>query len=60
MKERISVTEAAQMLSMTPQLLRLSMQRGQLPIGMVLGEGKRLTYVIYREKVEKFIEGENT
>ena len=56
MCERISTEEAAKKLNITPQLLRLSMQRGQLPIGMVLGEGKRLTYVIYREKVEKVLQ----
>lgn len=54
--QRITVTQAAAELGISPQLLRISMINGTLPIGMVLGEGNRKTYVIYAEKVEKVLQ----
>lgn len=56
---RLTVDEAAKMLNITPQMLRIAMQREKLQLGFVFGEGKRKTYVIYRDKVEKILSGGN-
>ncbi len=57
--DHISVSEAAEMLSMNPQRERVLMQRGKLPIGIVdRSEGdKSYTYYIYRGRVTAFLNG---
>lgn len=58
--ERITVTEAARMLGISPQAVRVQMQRGILPIGKVFEgiTGEKSMYLIYRERVERFMNGE--
>lgn len=56
---RISVKDASEMLSIPQQAVRVLMQKNQLPIGFIYeGDGGMFTYVIYRERVEKFMEGD--
>ena len=57
--DRITVGEAAEMLSMNPQRVRVLMQRGKLPIGIAdRTEGdKSYTYYIYRGRVTAFLNG---
>ena len=52
----LTVSEAAQMLGMSPHQVRTHMKNGTLPIGIVVGS-KRKTFVIYREKVRELIGG---
>ena len=47
--ERLTVKQAAKELGITPQLLRMLMDRGELPIGKVVRNKRRNTYLIYRE-----------
>lgn len=53
--ERLSVSQAAVLLGISQATLRYYMEMGLLPIGRVVGHsgGKRKTYLIYRELVEK-------
>jgi len=52
--ERISIEEAAQMLGMSKQAVRILMNTKQVDIGFVTGNGRK-TYVIFREKLNKLI-----
>lgn len=54
---RISVNEAAALLQIPAQAVRVLMQKGELPIGFLYGDGKKAVYVIYRERVEDFMKG---
>lgn len=54
MMERISIEEAAKMLGMSKQAVRILMNKNQVDIGFVTGDGRK-TYVIFREKVNKLI-----
>ena len=49
---RMTVKEAARYLGITPQLLRMLMDRGELNIGKVVRNKRRNTYLIYREYLE--------
>lgn len=59
--ERISVEEAARLLGMAPQGVRVQMRRGLLDIGKVFpsvrqkGDKTTYQYFIYREKLNKVI-----
>ena len=54
---RISVNEAAELLQIPAQAVRVLMQKGELPIGFLYGDGQKSVYVIYRERVEDFMKG---
>ena len=59
MTARITVSEAARMTGMTPQAIRIQMQRGLLDFGSCTRlTGSRYAYYIMREKVEKYVRGE--
>lgn len=55
--ERVSVAEASKLLGISPQGIRVQMQRGELPIGKavrsVTGNGWR--YLIFKDKLNEFI-----
>ena len=57
MGQRLTVAQAAELLQISPQMVRYHMEIGSLPIGRVLGHsgGHRKTYLIYRELVEREI-----
>lgn len=54
---RVSLSEAAKELGMSKQAVREHMKRGVIDIGYVLPctEGKRKIYLIYRDKLDKFL-----
>lgn len=59
MTARITVAEAARMTGMTPQAIRIQMQRWLLDFGSCARlTGSRYAYYIMREKVEKYVRGE--
>lgn len=56
--ERVSVEEAARLLGITPQGVRVQMQRGLLDIGIVVPSvkgNKKNTYLIYRNKLNRVL-----
>ena len=59
---RIKVKEAATQLGVTPDYIHHHMRRGDLPIGKVVRsggpKGKRRTYLIYQELIDKFLKEE--
>lgn len=54
---RISVEEASEMMGISPQAIRIQMQRKIIDIGYVAGTKQHRTYIIFREKVERLIHG---
>ena len=55
MLTRIKVNEAATQLRISEQTVRIWMQRGMLPIGMVTNNGgTRNNYVIYQEWLDEW------
>ena len=50
--ERVTVQEAAEILGISKQAVRVLMQKRKIDIGFVAGDGKK-TYVIFRAKLEK-------
>lgn len=62
MSERVSVAEAAKMLGMSQQGIRIHMQRNlfRIPIGDVTKPGGRYQYHIYRDMLMKHLGKETT
>lgn len=53
--ERIKVKEAAELLGVSEQYIRLGMQRGQLPIGSCVKLSSKWTYHISRGRIEAYL-----
>ena len=55
--ERLTVTQAARILHMSPDFIRAKLQTGELPIGLAVrnrsDSGWR--YIVYKESVERFL-----
>lgn len=57
MKETITIQEVASQLGMSPQGVRIQLQRGILPFGVAVPsvQGNRKRYIIPREKFNEFM-----
>jgi len=55
--ERVKVAEAASMMGVSPQYVRIGIQRGWLPIGTCVKVDKRWNYHIPRERLNAYLEG---
>lgn len=55
--KRVSVKEAAEILGIHPNLVREGMRQGTLPIGSVIENEKNYSYLIYEEKIRRFLHG---
>jgi len=54
------VVEAAEILGMNPQLLRLGLQQGRFPFGTAVQTSKRRwSYYINRQKFFEYLNGQN-
>lgn len=51
---RISVNEAARLMGVSPQFVRIGMQRGKLPIGTCVKMSSKWTYFISPALFEQF------
>ena len=54
----IKVNDVASLLGISPQSVRLGLQRGQLPFGSAIKTSSRYTYVIYKKKLEEYLDME--
>ena len=52
---RISVSEAAKLLGVSPQFVRIGMQRGTLPIGSAVKMSSKWTYHISEKLLKEYI-----
>lgn len=56
---KISIKDAAALLGMAQQTLRIGLQRGLFPFGVAIPTSKnRYTYNITKERLDKYIKGE--
>ena len=53
---RITIKECSEITGMSPQLIRIGMQKGLFPFGAAVKTSSRFTYVIIREKVLAWME----
>ena len=47
--------EVAEALGVSPQSVRIGLQRGELPFGSAIKTSSKYTYVIYPQKVKEYI-----
>lgn len=55
---KITINQVAEMLGISPQSVRLGLQRGELPFGSAIKTSDRFTYVIYEKKLKEFLDYE--
>ena len=55
--ERVKVKEAAALLGVSEQYIRIGIQRGFLPIGSCVMISSKYTYHIPRERLNAYLEG---
>lgn len=53
---RITISEVAKKLGISPQSLRLGLQRGEIPFGTAIKTSGKYTYLIYEKKLKEFLE----
>ena len=56
--EKMTLPQAAAKLDISQQLLRLWIQNGTCPFGLIVNEGVRKTYLINSAALNKYINGE--
>lgn len=52
---RVSVAEAARRMGVSPQFIRIGLQRNILPIGYAVKMSDRFTYYISEKKLNEYI-----
>lgn len=55
--ERVKIKEAAKLLGVSEQFVRIGMQREKLPIGTAVKMSSKWTYCIQRERLNAYLEG---
>ena len=55
MKQRISVKEAAEILGVSQQFVRIGLQQGTLPIGTAVKMSSRWTYHISAKLLQEYV-----
>ena len=56
--QRVTVENAAKLLGVSQQFIRIGLQRGRLPIGSAVKMSSKWTYHISPERLRKYIEGD--
>lgn len=57
--KRIKIREAAQILGVSEQFIRIGIQQGKLPFGTCIKVNQRWNYVIPRERFEAYVNGKD-
>lgn len=52
----MKINEVALMLGVSPQTLRLGLQRGELPFGSAIKTSSKYTYIIYEKKLKEYLD----
>jgi len=52
----ISIEETAKILGKSPQTIRIGLQRGLFPFGTAVKTSSKHTYIIYKKKLEEFVD----
>jgi hypothetical protein len=53
---KITVNEVADALGVSPQSVRIGLQRGMLPFGSAVKTSSKYTYIIYEKKLKEYID----
>lgn len=53
---KITVNDVAEALGVSPQSVRIGLQRGLLPFGSAIKTSSKYTYVIYEKKLKEYID----
>lgn len=54
---RVTIQEAAKLLAIPEQTLRVGLQLGRFPFGEAIKQSDRFTYYINRGRLEKYLRG---
>lgn len=54
--KKYTITEIATALNVSPQSIRLGLQRGELPFGSAVKTSDRYTYIIYEKKLKEYLD----
>lgn len=57
--ERVKIKEAAELLGVSQQFIRIGMQRNQLPIGTAVKMSSVWTYYVSRDRLNAYLEGKD-
>lgn len=57
---KLTINNVAGILGISPQTLRLGLQRNQFPFGTAIKTSSKYTYVIYDKKLKEYIDEEKT
>lgn len=55
---KLTIIDVAAKLGVSPQSLRIGLQRGELPFGHAIKTSGKYTYVLYEKKLKEFIDYE--
>lgn len=53
---KLNINEVSSMLGISPQTLRLGLQRNQFPFGTAIKTSNRYTYIIYDKKLKEYVD----
>lgn len=53
---KITIQQVSKKLGISPQSLRLGLQRGELPFGSAIKTSGKYTYIIYEKKLKEFLD----
>lgn len=57
---KLTINDVSLMLGISPQTLRLGLQRNQFPFGVAIKTSSKYTYVIYDKKLKEYIDEKKT
>lgn len=57
---RVTVKQAAELLGVSEQFIRIGLQQGKLPIGKAVKSSNRCTYLIYKQRIERITDGKQS
>lgn len=53
---KLTINNVAGILGISPQTLRLGLQRNQFPFGAAIKTSDRYTYIIYEKKLKEYLD----
>lgn len=55
---KLTINDVSSMLGISPQTLRLGLQRKEFPFGTAIKTSNRYTYIIYDKKLKEYLDYE--
>lgn len=55
---KLTINDVSSMLGISPQTLRLGLQRNEFPFGTAIKTSNRYTYIIYDKKLKEYLDYE--